>query len=103
MKKTFRKHVWIILKSMNDLKYEVIRLEDRFQRDNGSACLISIDAADFKILIPKPFNKKWYSHKSESAGLRYEIAICIQTGRMVWTKGPFPCGVWPDIKIFRTF
>jgi hypothetical protein len=33
--------------------------------------------------------------------LRYEVAICIQTGDIVWIYGPFPCGKWPDIKIFR--
>ena len=34
-------------------------------------------------------------------GLRYEIAICIQTGEPVWINGPFPCGSWPDLRIAR--
>jgi hypothetical protein len=34
-------------------------------------------------------------------GLRYEIAICIQTGEPVWINGPFPCGSWPDLIIAR--
>ena len=28
------------------------------------------------------------------------MAICIQTGWIVWTNGPFPCGSFPDSKIF---
>ena len=32
--------------------------------------------------------------------MRYEIALCIQTGDIVWTNGPFPCGLYPDILIF---
>ena len=98
--KTLRKHVWNILRSMNNLKRKYIRLRDRFQRSNGSACLMSVDGADFKIFNP-PFNRMWFSHKFNHAALRYELAICIQTGLLVWTKGPFPPGDWPDINIFR--
>jgi hypothetical protein len=27
--------------------------------------------------------------------------VCIATGFIVWIHGPFPCGSFPDIKIFR--
>ena len=27
--------------------------------------------------------------------------MCIQTGDIVWINGPFPCGNYPDITIFR--
>jgi hypothetical protein len=30
-----------------------------------------------------------------------EVAVCIQTGSIVWIHGGFACGKWPDIKIFR--
>jgi hypothetical protein len=43
----------------------------------------------------------WYSHKFNGAGLRYEIGVCIQTGDIVWVNGPFKCGPWPDLSIFR--
>jgi hypothetical protein len=33
--------------------------------------------------------------------LRYEIALCIQTGDAVWINGPYPCGRYNDITIFR--
>lgn len=50
---------------------------------------------------PHSRDKKYYSHKFKHAALRYEVAICIQTGDIVWINGPFPAGKWPDINIFR--
>jgi hypothetical protein len=50
---------------------------------------------------PHPFKKGWFSHKFHHAGLRYEVATCIKTGDIVWLHGPFECGAWPDVKIFR--
>jgi hypothetical protein len=32
---------------------------------------------------------------------RYEIGICIKTGDILWVNGPFMCGSWLDIKIYR--
>jgi hypothetical protein len=62
--------------------------EEWYERDNGSQCLVSVDGTDYAIREPSPFNKKWYSHKMNGPGVRYEIAICIQTGVPVWTNGP---------------
>ena len=62
---------------------------------------MTVDGTDFRIQQPHPFNKKWYSHKFKGPGLRYEVAVCIQTGDVVWINGPFPCGKWPDLKIFQ--
>jgi hypothetical protein len=75
--------------------------ENRYKGDNGSCCLVSVDGTDFAIFEPVPFSSKWYSHKLKRAGLRYEIAICIQTGEPVWINGPFPCGSWSDLRIAR--
>lgn len=75
--------------------------EDRYEKDNGSKCLVSVDGTDFQIREPSPFNRKWFSHKMNGPGLRYEVAVCIQTGIPVWTNGPYPCGTWPDLKIAR--
>jgi hypothetical protein len=75
--------------------------ENRYQGDNGSRCLVSVDGTDFDIYEPSPFSPEWFSHKLNGAGLRYEIGICIQTGEPVWINGPFPCGSWPDLRIAR--
>lgn len=62
---------------------------------------VSLDGTDFRIMEPKPFNRKWYSHKFKGPGLRYEIGVSIGSGHIVWQHGPFPCGSWPDSKIAK--
>lgn len=62
---------------------------------------MSVDGTDFLIYEPTPFWTGWYSHKFNGPALRYEVAICIQTGDIVWIHGPFAAGAWPDVKIFR--
>jgi hypothetical protein len=60
---------------------------------------VSVDGTDFP--VSRSDKKKYFSHKFKNSGLRYEVAISIQTGDIVWVNGPFPCGEFPDIKIFR--
>ena len=60
-----------------------------------------MDGTDFWIPEPTPFDRKWYSHKFNHAALRYEIAMCIQTGWIVWVNGPFCAGSFSDVRIFR--
>lgn len=62
---------------------------------------MTVDGTNFKCFEPKPFNKQFYSHKINHSGLRYEVGISIKKGDIVWIHGPFPCGAWPDLKIFR--
>lgn len=62
---------------------------------------MSIDGTDVPIEEPSPFSKIWYSHKFSGPGLRYEVGVSIKGCDIVWVHGPFPCGSWPDIKIFR--
>jgi hypothetical protein len=72
-----------------------------FKEDIGNACLVSVDGTDFQIYQWKPFWRGWFSHKFKGPGVRYEVGLCIMTGHIVWIHGPFPCGKWPDLKIFR--
>ena len=61
---------------------------------------MSVDGTDFR--IPQQSEQKvCYSHKFKKSGYRYEVALCIATGEIVWTNGPYPCGAYPDINIFR--
>ena len=69
-------------------------------RETGSAT-ITVDGVDHQVYDQSPWSTRWYSHKFKKAGLRYEVGVCIQTGDIVWTHGPFACGAWPDISIFR--
>lgn len=62
--------------------------------------MVTVDGAHFAINEPKPFDERWYSHKYKGAGLSYELAVCIQTGHIVWINGPFPAS-WHDLDIFH--
>jgi hypothetical protein len=62
---------------------------------------VTVDGTDFRINKPTPFSPSWYSHKFKGPGVRYEVAICIATGWIVWLNGPYPCGRWNDLKIAK--
>lgn len=64
--------------------------------------LVSVDGTDFRIQEPMPFDRKWFSHKFNGPGVRYEVGISIASGDIVWTNGPFPCGEWNDLKIAKS-
>lgn len=64
---------------------------------------ISVDGTDCRISEPSPFSPSWYSHKFHGAGLRYEIGLSISNSNIVWANGPFPCGDYPDVKIFKNY
>lgn len=96
--------VCLLLLTGSSLRYFFIcRLSGRigFKDFNGSPCLVTVDGTDFRIREQKPFWSGWYSHKFKGPGLRYEVAVSIQSGDIVRVNGPFPFGHWPDIKIFR--
>lgn len=78
-----------------------VKWENRLMNDRGKTCKVTVDGTDCPIWEPAPFNGRWYSHKFKKGALRYELAVCIQTGWIVWVNGPYPAGSWPDIKIFR--
>ena len=65
---------------------------------------MSVDCTDLEVVEPYPYcrvwSKKWYSHKFKGPGVRYEIALCIYDGSIVWVNGPFPCGKYNDCDIF---
>ena len=59
---------------------------------------MSVDGTDIRIA---EHGKKFYSFKFRKSALRYEVAICILTGDIVWINGPYEPGIWNDIKVFR--
>ena len=63
--------------------------------------MMTVDGVDCHLQEPYPFSREWCSHKFHSSGLRYEISLSIFTGTIVWINGPYPCGSYPDVKIFR--
>ncbi|CAB9503514.1 expressed unknown protein [Seminavis robusta] len=89
----------LLADALSQLEGEVIVWENRKKNDRGADCLTSADCVDCR--VPN-YGPDFSSHKfAKKGGLRYEVALCIQTGHVVWINGPFPCGKYNDIKIFR--
>lgn len=78
-----------------------IKWENRKHGNTPFRCKVSVDGTDFRIREPSEWSTKWYTPKFNGPGLRYEVAVCINTGHIVWCHGPFACGLNPDIRIFR--
>ena len=70
------------------------QFEDRrIDSDEDTEFIMSVDGTDFFIQEPRKFSSDWFSHKNISACVRYEVALDIPTGRIVWINGPFPPGL----------
>ncbi|EFX80106.1 hypothetical protein DAPPUDRAFT_103770 [Daphnia pulex] len=50
---------------------------------------------------PTEFDPKWWSLKFKGPGLRYEVALRIRSGHIMWVNGGLPCGKWPDLRLAR--
>ena len=81
------------------LYHKQIVWESRKRDDRDADCLVTQDCVDFR--CPN-WGPTFSSHKfAKKGGLRYEICICIQTGDIVWINGPFACGKYNDVTVFR--
>jgi DDE superfamily endonuclease len=65
---------------------------------------LSVDGTHCQIEEPKhptaSINKTYYSHKSNSAALNYELGVSIYESKLVWINGPYPAGT-SDINVYR--
>lgn len=87
---TYREWTWYFLNRISALKLDVINVNNRFDGYDGTTqCLLSVDGVDCPIQEPWPFEEKWYSQKFNGPAVKYEVAVCIRTGYIVWTNGPF--------------
>ena len=74
-------------------------MENRYKEDVGNDCLLSVDGTDCRI---QKKGRRWSSHKfAKKAGVRYEVGVAIKSGDICWINGPYPCGQFADITIFR--
>lgn len=62
---------------------------------------VLIDGTDCPVGEPRPLDPSFYSQKFKRAGVRYELAMCIATGNIVWANGSYKCGSYTDFAIFR--
>jgi hypothetical protein len=78
--------------------------ENRFLgvQNARNKCFVSVDGTDLSIQEPRrPIDKSYYSHKINRAAVRYELAVGISNGYIVWVNGPFPAGAYSDVTIAR--
>jgi hypothetical protein len=67
---------------------------------SGKVFILTVDGTHFRIKEPRSDpSSKWYSHKFNSPGLAYELAISVYENRICWTSGQFPASVH-DITIY---
>ena len=79
-----------------------IKFENRF--DNmypDQKNFVSLDGVDFPINESYPFDKNLYSHKLNGPGIRYDVAICIRTGNIVYWSGGDKAGKYDDLSLAR--
>ena len=100
-KPTFRKWAWKVIESLAIASVDIIKWENRKRNMPANAlCCVCVDGTDFKTQEPYPFNKTMMSHKFKGAALKYEVAISIYSGDIVWVYGPHR-GAKHDLTIFR--
>lgn len=69
--------------------------------DDDEIYIISLDGVHCQIREPRTDpGSQWYDHKTNSAGVAYELAVAIRSDRLVHIRGPFPASTH-DITIFR--
>ena len=101
--KTFSKWAWYFVKKIAELKDDIICLANRFEGLNDvvyTNCFVSVDCTDCPVFEPWPFSTAMYSKKLNGPGIKYEVAVCIKTGHIVWVNGPF-VGSKNDGTIFK--
>ena len=55
--------------------------------------MVTVDGTDCLIFEPRPWDPIWHSERFNGPGVCCETGVCIQTGWIVWTNGPFAAGV----------
>ena len=88
--------LWYWIAKIAALKDEKIVWPEKLDDPSAEIFIISVDGVDFKIWEKKhPLvnqDRKMFSKKSQSAGLKYEIAISTYDSKCVWISVPFRCG-----------
>jgi hypothetical protein len=80
-----------------------IEFESCLVNEVKNDCLTTINGTNFRIQQKGVARKGSlfgsHNYLGKSA-LHYKLRVDILAGNSVWVKGPYPAGVWPDMKIF---
>jgi hypothetical protein len=53
------------------------------------------------VLTAQSTNLRWYSYKFKGVCLQDKVSVCIQTGWIVWKKGPYPYSAPLTSKLYK--
>lgn len=99
------KALWSWIERIASLKEKKVVWKSALDDPETAIFIITVDGTDFRCREPKhptmPVDQKFCSHKHKHAAVRYEIALSIFTGNVVWVSDPYPAGVH-DMTIFRS-
>ena len=105
--KTVREFLWTYIEKLSLLSTEKIVWKDEWTHPGPKTpkFILSVDGIHCPIEEPTAGHKyakntKYYSHKFETAGLSYEVALSVWTSEVAWVNGPYPAGKG-DREIFR--
>lgn len=86
---TLNKWIWKWIESIASKHIDVIHWTKRHRNAPDRVwSLVTVDGTDFSIGEPTPFNNAWKSPKAKGASVKYEVAISIYSGDIVWIYGP---------------
>ena len=84
--------LWRWVRKIAALKEEHIVWDCRLDREDTETFIISVDGTDYRAQEKSNeelnVDKKQYSKKFNHGGLKYEIAVGIASGKVVWVSGP---------------
>ena len=76
-------------------------MDRRLLEDPFDQCYSSVDENSCPTFEPYPRSPPWYSHKLNSAGLRYEVAVSIRLAKIDALNGTLPARSCSNLRIFR--
>ncbi|CAB9500472.1 hypothetical protein SEMRO_84_G044950.1 [Seminavis robusta] len=99
--KTVRKWVKRYVKKIALLLPELVGTLD--DNDEGLIFFMSIDGTHCPIEEPRPWSKKWSSHKfGGKPAVNYELGLLLHKPKLAWIHGPTPPGEMNDLTVFRS-
>jgi len=60
--------------------------DNRYFEDIGNKSLVMLDGTDMHVQMK--FAESFLSHKMKENAVKYEVGVCITTGRIIWIHGP---------------
>ena len=97
-------HVWKWIQKIQGLKVKKIVWSEELDLPESAQFAVTVDGVDMQIWEVRhptlPVDRKYYSNKFKHAALKYELAISVWDGNLVWINGPHRGGKH-DLTIFR--